>query len=65
MEKEQGRAADAGLMDLLFDVIIYIYADIVLERQPKSLVSKNMNNEEHNDGHIGKWLDNNRKQRDA
>jgi len=32
MEKEQGRAADAGLMDLLFDVIIYIYADIVLER---------------------------------
>jgi len=32
MEKEQGRAVDAGLMGLLFDVIIYIYVDIVLER---------------------------------
>jgi hypothetical protein len=32
MEKEQDPAVDVVLMDLLFDVTIYIYADIVLER---------------------------------
>jgi hypothetical protein len=32
MEKEQDPAADAGLTDLLFDVITYIYVDIVLEK---------------------------------
>jgi hypothetical protein len=32
MEKEQDRVADVVLMDLLFDVTIYIYVDIVLER---------------------------------
>lgn len=30
MEKEQGHVPDAGLMDLLFDVTIYICVDIVL-----------------------------------
>jgi hypothetical protein len=32
MEKEQDHVADVVLMDLLFDVTIYIYVDIVLER---------------------------------
>jgi hypothetical protein len=32
MVKGQGHAADVDLMDLLFDVTIYMYADIVLER---------------------------------
>jgi len=32
MEKEQDPVADAGLMDLLFDVTIYIYVGIALER---------------------------------
>lgn len=32
MEREQDPVADAVLTDLLFDVIIYIYVDIVLER---------------------------------
>jgi hypothetical protein len=31
-EREQDRAADAGLMDQLFDVTIYIYVGSVLER---------------------------------
>ena len=32
MAREQDRVPDAGPMDLLFDVTIYIYVDIVLER---------------------------------
>jgi hypothetical protein len=32
MEKEQDPAVDAGLTDLLFDVTIYIYVGIALER---------------------------------
>jgi hypothetical protein len=32
MEKEQDPAVDVGPTDLLFDVITYIYVDIVLER---------------------------------
>jgi hypothetical protein len=32
MEKEQDPVADVALMDPLFDVTIYIYADIVLEK---------------------------------
>jgi hypothetical protein len=32
MEKEQDHAVDAGLTGLLFDVTIYIYVGIVLER---------------------------------
>jgi hypothetical protein len=32
MEKEQDPAVDAGLMGLLFDVTIYIYVGIALEK---------------------------------
>jgi hypothetical protein len=32
MAKEQDDALDAGLMDLLFDVTIYIYVGNVLEK---------------------------------
>jgi hypothetical protein len=32
MARELEHALDVGLMDLLFDVIIYIYVDIVLEK---------------------------------
>jgi len=32
MEKEQDHASDADPMGLSFDVIIYIYVDIVLEK---------------------------------
>jgi len=32
MAKERDHAQDAALMDQLFDVTIYIYADIVLEK---------------------------------
>jgi len=45
MAKEQDHAVGAGLMDLLFDVTIYIYADIVLERWLKNSGSKNTSNE--------------------
>ncbi len=32
MAREPEHALDAGLMGLLFDVIIYIYVDVVLEK---------------------------------
>jgi len=32
MARELEHALDAGLMDLLFDVMIYIYVGIVLEK---------------------------------
>jgi len=32
MAREPEHALDVGLMGLLFDVIIYIYVDVVLEK---------------------------------
>jgi len=65
MARELDHALDAGLMDLSFDVMIYIYVGIVLEKWQKNLGSKNMSEEENRNGHVGKRLDNNHKQRDA
>jgi hypothetical protein len=62
MAKEQDHVADAALTDLLFDVTIYIYVDIVSEKWPKNWASKNMIEEEGNNGHADKRLNNNHKQ---
>ena len=49
MAKAQDLALDAVLTDLLSDVTIYIYVDIVLEKQHPNLGSRNMSNE------VEKW----------
>ena len=45
MVKAQGLALDAVLMDLLFDVTIYIYAGTVLGRQRQNSDLKSMSSE--------------------
>ena len=45
MGKVHDLASDVGLMDLLFDVTIYIYVGTVLGKQRPNLDLKNMSNE--------------------
>lgn len=52
----------AVLMVQLFDVTIYIYADIVSGKPRRNLASKNMSNEVEQYGHFDKWFDYNHKQ---
>ena len=61
MGKVRDLASDAVLMDLLFDVTIYIYVGTVLGKQRPNSDLKNMSNEAAQNGHFDERFDNHRK----